>query len=155
MVSALLFSFAAPVFAAALRIRLRRLIKPASWCAAWTRRKRTASPWQSDVWQQAYPELAGLHFDKAKSRDPMFAPNAANGRLTGNLFVNEQGLIGDIQKNPAKFSDVSGNAVYKMNKLDELFTDPANGDYSLKKDARVFRLLPDFEPLPLSEIGRY
>lgn len=54
------------------------------------------SPWRSDVWQQAYPELAGLHFDKTKSRDPMFAPNAANGRLTGNLFVNEQGLIGDI-----------------------------------------------------------
>lgn len=42
-----------------------------------------------------------------------------------------------------------------MNKLESLFTDPANGDYSLKTDARVFRLLPDFEPLPLSEIGRY
>lgn len=64
-------------------------------------------------------------------------------------------MTGDIQKNPAKFSDASGNAVYKMNKLESLFTDPANGDYSLKKDAQVFRLLPDFEPLPLSEIGRY
>lgn len=114
-----------------------------------------AMPWQSDAWQQAYPALHGLHFDETKSDDPMFAANAANGKVTGNLFVNERGELGDIQENPAKFSDVSGNAIYKMNMLDELFTDPANGDYTLRPDAPVFDLIPDFEPLPLGEIGRY
>ena len=35
-----------------------------------------------------------------------------------------------------------------------IFTNPAGGDYSLKEDSPVFAKIPDFEPLPLEEIGR-
>ena len=37
---------------------------------------------------------------------------------------------------------------------DPAFTDPANGDYSLKEGSPVFTQIPGFEPLPLEEIGR-
>ncbi len=74
-----------------------------------------ASPWQTEAWKAAFPEMQGLHLDPARSDDPMFAANAANCKVTGNLFVNERGSIGTIEENPARFSDVSGNAVYRMN----------------------------------------
>ena len=54
-----------------------------------------------------------------------------------------------------RFSDISGNAVFKLNALKQLFVDPDNGDYTLRADAPVFDILPGFEPLPLSEMGRY
>ena len=114
-----------------------------------------ASPWQTVIWQNAYPQYGGLHFDKSRSDDPMYGPNAANGKVTGNLFVNLRGSIGEIAENPAKYSDISGNAIYKMNALKKLFVDPDNGDYTLCSDAPVFDEIPGFEPLPLSEIGRY
>ena len=114
-----------------------------------------ASPWQTEAWKAAFPEMQGLHLDPARSDDPMFAANAANCKVTGNLFVNERGSIGTIEENPARFSDVSGNAVYRMNAMKKLFADPANGDYRLREDAPVYKLIPDFQPLPLAEIGRY
>ena len=39
--------------------------------------------------------------------------------------------------------------------MKKLFVDPDNGDYTLRSDAPVFDEIPGFEPLPLSEIGRY
>ena len=55
---------------------------------------------------------------------------------------------------PKKYSDLSGNAVFTPKKMNEIFTNPSGGDYSLKEDSPVFSAIPDFEPLPLEEIGR-
>ena len=114
-----------------------------------------ASPWRSDVWQNAYPQMNGLHYDPDRTDDPMFAPNAANGKVTGNLLVNQRNELGQIDENPARFSEISGNAVYTFSAMKKLFVDPENGDYTLRDDAPVFDEIPDFEPLPLGEIGRY
>ena len=113
------------------------------------------SPWQTEAWQSAWPQYKGLHMDTDRSDDPMFAPNAANGSVTGNLFVNMRNSIGDISDNPAKFSDISGNAVYRLRALKKLFVDPENGDYTLRDDSPVFEKIPGFENLPISEMGRY
>ena len=114
-----------------------------------------ASPWQTETWREAYPQYDGFHFDKSRSDDPLYGPNAANGQVTGNLFVNLRGSIGEIAENPAEYSDISGNAIYKMSAMKRLFTDPDNGDYTLRGDAPVFDELPGFEPIPIGEIGRY
>lgn len=111
--------------------------------------------WQSGAWLSAYPEYEGLHYDKSNTDDPMFAANAAKGALTGNVFVNHSGKIGDIASNPEKYSDISDNAVYKLSKLNALFTDPDNGDYSLKENSPILKDLPGFEPIPINEIGRH
>ena len=42
-----------------------------------------------------------------------------------------------------------------LNNMKKFFVDPENGDYTLRDDAPVFDEIPDFEPLPLGEIGRY
>ena len=113
------------------------------------------SPWRGEIWQKAYPQTAGLHYNADRTDDPMYAPNAANSRVTGNLFVNFRNELGNIAPNPARFSDISGNAVYKMSAMKKLFVDPEHGDYTLRSDAPVFDKIPGFEQIPLGEIGRY
>ena len=111
-------------------------------------------PWQSEAWQKAFPQYQGLHFDESKADDPMFAPNAANSKITGNLLVNIRGTLGNIAENAEQFSDISGNAAYRLSAMKKLFNDPDNGDYTLRADAPVFKQIPGFQALPLDQMGR-
>ena len=70
------------------------------------------------------------------------------------VFVNYENSIGEITSYPAKYSDISNNAVYSMDMLEAIFEDPANGDYRLKADSIVYELIPDFEQLPIEKMGR-
>ncbi|MBQ7639124.1 MAG: right-handed parallel beta-helix repeat-containing protein [Clostridia bacterium] len=112
------------------------------------------SAWQSKAWKDAFPQLDGVHMDVEREDDPLFMPNAANSSVTGNIFVNERSEVGNISENAEKFSDISGNAVYKLSALKKLFNDPANGDYTLKPGCDVFTRIPGFEQLPIEKIGR-
>lgn len=113
-----------------------------------------ASPWQTDVWKQAYPYLQGMHMDENNKDDPMYAANPANSRINGNLFVNWQKELGDIADKPERYCDLSGNAIYPLDMLDKLFVDPDNGDYRLREDSALYQLIPDFEELPIEKMGR-
>lgn len=111
-------------------------------------------PWQSDAWLKAFPQYRGLHFDESRASEPEFFPNAANSEITGNLFVNARGELGDIEENPSRYSTIGDNGVYRLSALKKLFADPDNGDYSLLEDSAFMKKHPDFEALPLSQIGR-
>lgn len=113
------------------------------------------SPWQSDAWQEAYPQMKSFSFDFGNPDDPGFLPNPANSEVTGNLIFDLRGSIGLIDENADKFSNISGNAVYKMYKMSRIFTNPAEGDYSLKENSGLFNQIPGFEALPLDSMGRY
>lgn len=113
-----------------------------------------ASPWQSDVWQKAYPAMTRFSDDFDHTDSPDFVPNPAYSTVTGNVVVSIGGSLGGIEELPEKYSDISGNAIFKPKQMGDIFTDPAGGDYSLKEGSLVFREIPDFEPLPLDEIGR-
>ncbi len=111
-------------------------------------------PWQEGIWLETFPQLEGLHFDLDRLEDPMFIGNTANSKVNGNIFVNVHGSIGEIEQYPQKYSDISGNAVYTMDMLEQIFVDPANGDYRLKEDSIIYELIPDFEQLPIDKMGR-
>ena len=113
------------------------------------------SPWKTEIWQKAYPQTARLKDDFNNQDDPDFAPNPAYSTVTGNLIVNGSGKIGEISEKANQFSDISGNALYKLTKLDDIFNAPESGDYTLKDKSKVYKQLPDFEELPISEMGRY
>ena len=68
--------------------------------------------------------------------------------------MNAKGELGSIADKPAKYSDFSGNAVYELDMLKKIFVDPENGDYRLKKDSAVYQLIPEFEDLPIAQMGR-
>lgn len=114
-----------------------------------------SSPWKSEIWQKAYPEMARLKDDFDNQSDPDFAPNPSYSSVTGNLIVNTSKSIGSISDKAKEYSNISENAIYRLTKLDSIFTSPETGDYSLKKDSIVFDTLPGFENIPVSEIGRY
>ncbi|MBQ6067855.1 MAG: right-handed parallel beta-helix repeat-containing protein [Clostridia bacterium] len=114
-----------------------------------------ASPWQTELWQRTYPYLQRYSDDFSNQDDPDFLPNPSYSSVTGNLIVSAGGKIGEITEPAARFSDISGNAVYRMGAMKRLFVDPANGDYTLRDDAPVYDEIPGFEQLPLQEIGRH
>ena len=118
-------------------------------------RNLTDSPWQTDIWKTAYPALAAVSVDFENPDDPLFAANPANSRVVGNLTVNFAGDLGNISEAAKDYSEISGNASFRLKQMKEIFTDYENGDYSLPEDSLVFRELPGFEPLPISEMGRY
>ena len=80
--------------------------------------------------------------------------NAANNRVTGNILVNLKGELGEINGKLRQLSDVSGNAVYTMDALKDIFVAPEKGDYRLKEDSVIYTVIPDFEQLPLEKMGR-
>lgn len=112
-------------------------------------------PWRGDVWQKAYPYTAEWSLDYADPENPDFLPNPANSRVTGNLIVHYAGSTGRYDDSVFRYSDISGNAVYRMNAINKLFVDPEDGDYTLRSDAPVFDEIPGFQQIPISEIGRY
>ncbi|MCQ2477366.1 MAG: right-handed parallel beta-helix repeat-containing protein, partial [Clostridia bacterium] len=114
-----------------------------------------ASPWKTELWQNTYPGTARLKDDFNNTDDPDFAPNPSYSSVTGNLIVNAGGKIGSISEKADKYSDISENAVYRLTKLDGIFNSPAEGDYTLKENSKVFEKIPGFENLPISEMGRY
>ncbi|MBQ6021004.1 MAG: right-handed parallel beta-helix repeat-containing protein [Clostridia bacterium] len=114
-----------------------------------------AMPWRGALWQKEYPYTAGWTLDYSDTETPNFIPNPANSKVGGNLIVQYEGSFGYADESVYRFSDLSGNAVYQLNQMKKLFVDFENGDYTLRDDAPVFDLIPDFEPIPLSEIGRY
>ena len=107
-----------------------------------------------EVWEANYPYLKQLHMDDTNMDDPMYVRNPANSQVNGNLFVNAKGEMGSIAEKPARYSDFSGNAVYKPDMLKKIFVDPEAGDYRIKEDSIVYELIPEFEQLPIDKMGR-
>ncbi len=114
-----------------------------------------ASPWQTQVWQTAYPQMQRFSDDFNDTDTPDFVPNPAYSTVTGNVIVNLKGNIGFISESAQKLSTIEGNAIFRMTNQFRIFTDPLNGDYSLCKDSLVYQTIPDFEELPVSNMGRY
>ena len=113
------------------------------------------SPWQTDLWQTAYPNLAAVSTDFNNTEDPLFIANPGCSAVTGNLTFCYAGSIGGISEGAERFSDISGNACYRLKDMKKLFVDYENGDYTLRDDAPAFDQIPDFEQLPIAQIGRY
>ena len=86
--------------------------------------------------------------------DPAFAANPAGSVVADNLFVTGKRTLGEISEKVREYSEFYGNGLFKRTQLRDLFADPKNGDYTLKEDAPFYALSPEFEPLPLEQMGR-
>lgn len=113
-----------------------------------------ASPWQSEVWQTAYPYMADWSLDYNDTENPDFIPNPSDSKVTGNLIVHYKGDIGEIEESVYSFSDISGNEIYRFNDMDKLFVDAESGDYNIQNIDELRKAIPDFENIPLNKIGR-
>lgn len=112
------------------------------------------SPWKSEVWQEAFPQYKNYIEDFGRCDEAGFVPNPGNSTVTDNLIFDKGKHLGSISEAAEDFSDISGNKVYSLGRLDSFFTDHENGDYSIKDVERLNSLLPGFKEIPLGEIGR-
>ncbi len=113
------------------------------------------SPWQTPIWQKAFPQMTRFTDDFSRIDDADFVPNPAYSVVSGNVTVCFAGDLGSFSEGARSYSDISGNACFRLKQMKDIFTDYENGDYSLREDSLVFAELPDFEPLPIGEMGRY
>ncbi|MBR3588120.1 MAG: right-handed parallel beta-helix repeat-containing protein [Clostridia bacterium] len=112
-----------------------------------------ASPWQSETWQNAFPQYQTMTDDISKSETAEYIPNPAS-TVKGNLIVNKYKEIGDIYKSSEKFSDISNNGIYSLRSLEEIFVDVNSGNYKIKDIETLRKTIPGFEEIPLDKIGR-
>ena len=112
------------------------------------------SPWQSAVWQTAFPQYKAMTDDFAKAETAGFIPNPANSTLRGNVIFDLHKSIGSISEPASQFSSIDGNAVYPLYKIGAFFEDAANGDYRIRDLKKLQETIPDFREIPLDQIGR-
>ena len=111
------------------------------------------SPWQSETWQNAFPEYTVMTDDVEKSDSPEYIPNPSS-TIEGNIIVNKTGDIGDVWSEVYRFSDISENEMYSLNKIDEIFEDAENGNYNIKDIEKLKENISEFENIPYEKIGR-
>lgn len=111
------------------------------------------SPWQSEIWQNAFPEYKTMTDDKSQCESASYIPNPACV-IKNNLILNKHREIGDIYSSSRRFSDISENGVYSVNKAEEIFADINSGNYSIKDIQNLRKSIPDFQIILLDEIGR-
>ncbi len=112
-----------------------------------------ASPWQSKIWQNAFPEYKTITDDISESDSAAYIPNPAS-MVKGNLIFNKYKEIGDIYESAYRFSDISDNEVYSLNKSKEIFADIDSGNYNIKDIGNLRKSIPEFKNIPLDKIGR-
>ena len=111
------------------------------------------SPWQSEAWQNAFPEYRNCTDDISKSDSPDYIPNPAS-TFKNNIIINKNMDYGEIYDSVWQFSDISDNAIYNVGKCDEIFVDIDNGDYNIKDIDEIRKVASDFKEIPLDMIGR-
>ena len=113
-----------------------------------------ASPWQSGVWQTAFPQYKAMTDDFTKSDTAGFIPNPANSTLQGNVIFDRRSSIGEVAKAASRFGSIGGNVIYPLYRINTFFADAANGDYRIRDLEKLQKEIPAFREIPLDRIGR-
>ena len=113
------------------------------------------SPWKSDIWNAAYPQMIKFSEDFSNPDSPDFVPNPSYSTVAGNLILDDEPGIGNIADSAYRFSTVDNNAIYAMNRINDFFVDADNGDFTLTEGSVLYSVLPGFEQIDYSVIGRY
>lgn len=112
------------------------------------------SPYKTDIWAAAYPQLAKVTHDFSDVDNPYFAVNPSFSIVKNNIIVDRSNNIGSIAESVYKFSTVENNPAYLILE-NPGFVDFRNGNYMLRNNAPVLKELTEFNQIPFEEIGRY
>ncbi len=113
-----------------------------------------ASPWQSKVWQTAYPYMTDWSLDYSDTENSDFIANPSDSKVSGNMIVYYKDDIGEIEESVYRFSDISDNAFFGFGDMKNLFADANNGNYKIKDIDEIRKTISGFEDIPVEKIGR-
>lgn len=106
---------------------------------------------QSPPYSTKYPSL--LPYLNEIQPDKEWESMRARGNLLeGNLIVG--GPENPIKLLGGQYAQMEGKNNW-ITKEDPGFVDQANKNFQLKKDAKVFQMIPGFQPLPFEKMGLY
>ena len=114
-----------------------------------------SSPWKTEKWQERYPQYARYSDDFSDTENKDFVPNPSYSDVSKNVCVNLYNKLGDVNKDVYRFSNVADNLTFFLSSCSLLFNNWEKGDYTLKENSSIYKKIPDFEPIPISKIGRY
>lgn len=98
-------------------------------------------PWQSEIWTKKYPELAVM-FENS--------PKEPRGNVVkNNVIYNHKDM--SIPAIVEKYGEIKDN--YITDYEDIGFVDYERKDFHLKEDSVIFEILPEFQQIPIDEIG--
>lgn len=106
-------------------------------------------PYDKGIWKEKYPLLSKILFDFEKYNEPDFPINPAYSEVSGNIIIDAQGSMGRIAQSVYDYSKVENNPVFTTAEAAGL--DMASCTFA--PDSPVFAELPDFENLPVAEMG--
>ncbi len=115
-----------------------------------------ASPWQSEAWQEAFPQYKNMTVDYSDIDNPNLPFNPAGAVVSENIIVSKgTKSIGDIADDVYRFSgdSIKNNLVLSKLEMNKVFTDAENGDYSINDIEALQKQVPGFEQIPIAEIG--
>lgn len=111
------------------------------------------SPWQSEIWQEAFPQYKNCSDDIEQADSSAYIPNPSS-TVKGNLIFDKKVYMGEIVDSAYTFGDISDNGLYYLWSLDDFFVDAENGVYVVEDLDKVREDAPGFENIPLEDIGR-
>lgn len=117
-----------------------------------------SSPWQTDIWKAAYPQMSRISGDFSDKQNPYFGPNPAFSEVSDNIIMAKSPVpnIGSINTFVSDFSTVEHNAVVNYGTVYSVMPGFKKGDYTVNTVSLFAGELTDgFYQLPLSEMGRY
>ncbi|MBR4858381.1 MAG: right-handed parallel beta-helix repeat-containing protein [Clostridia bacterium] len=117
-------------------------------------RNLLASPWKSEVWQAEYPYMAEWSLNYNDTENPDFIANPSGSKINGNIIVHYKGDTGEFEESVQRYSDISGNGIYRFFETDKLFSDYESGNYEIKDIDELRKSFPDFRNIPFDKIGR-
>lgn len=97
-------------------------------------------PYNTGIWAETYPELVGIEKDNPEM--PKY------NVITGNVSYNTPDY--DISDVALEYGTFENNVTLSNTKA---FADYRNKDFTILEDSEVYQKLPDFEPIPFSEMG--
>ncbi len=113
-----------------------------------------ASPWQTEVWQEAFPQYKYIVLDYDNPDNPNNAFNPTDSRVCDNLIICQgEKSIGNIDENVLPFITVENNFITYKYDMFKYFTAPDNGDYSIKDIEEIQKYINGFENIPIEEMG--
>lgn len=118
--------------------------------------------YDNEIWRQTFPEIYETKFvfdpETDSMDDPAFFPNPTGNSIRNNVVFANYGSrkvhithVFELGDDLEIFSAVENNVV--INNDMSSFADAEGGDYTLVDGAALFDAVPDFAPIPLSEIG--
>lgn len=111
------------------------------------------TPYTNELWSDRYPILSCFSEDESDPDNPHFPINPAFSVIEENIIVDKNKPLGWFADSVYKYSTIRNNAVFQS--CEEVgFVDAENGDYRLRDDAPVRKLLPGFPDIPFDKIGR-